>query len=190
MLLLIPGLILFFAAHFVSIVNDPWRNRMAERIGLQSWKALYSAVSLAGLVLMVWGYDAARTDSAILYVPPVWLDNVAGLLMLFVFPLFASSLLPGRIQAAVKHPMMAGTKIWAFSHLLANGALVDVLLFGSFLIWAVAGRISMNRREQRPVPALPPSPKNDVVAVIAGLAVYALFVLFLHRWLTGIPAMA
>lgn len=110
--------------------------------------------------------------------------------MLFVFPLFASSLLPGRIKSALKHPMMAGTKVWAFSHLLANGALVDVLLFGSFLIWAVAGRISMNRREQRPVPALAPSPKNDVVAVVAGLAVYAVFVLSLHRWLIGVPAMA
>lgn len=73
MLLLILGLILFFAPHFVSIVNDPWRNRMAERVGAQSWKALYSAVSLAGLMLMIWGYGAARTDSTVLYVPPVWL---------------------------------------------------------------------------------------------------------------------
>ena len=187
MLCFTSGLVLFFAAHFVSIINDSWRERMVMRIGVLPWKALYSVVSLTGFVLMIWGYGNARLDSQVLYVSPVWLHYVSNLLMLFVFPLFASSFLPGRIKSTVKHPVLAGTKIWAFSHLLANGALVDVLLFGSFLVWAVAGRISMKHRAQRPVPELAPAPRNDAVAVVAGLAVYAVFALFLHRWLIGVP---
>ncbi len=189
MLCLVSGLILFFAAHFISIINDSWRDRMVRRIGELPWKALYSVVSLAGLVLAISGYGSARMDSQILYVSPVWLHHVSSLLMLAVFPLFAAAFLPGRIKSAVKHPVLAATKIWAFSHLLANGALVDVLLFGSFLVWAVAGRISMTRRVQRPVPELAPTPRNDAVAVIVGLGIYVIFAIFLHRWLIGVPVM-
>jgi uncharacterized membrane protein len=95
--------------------------------------------------------------------------------------------LPGRIKTAAKHPMLAGVKLWAFAHLLANGALADVVLFGTFLAWAVADRISLKRRAPRPVPATPPSRWNDAIAVVGGLAVYVGIVLGGHAWLTGMP---
>jgi uncharacterized membrane protein len=111
---------------------------------------------------------------------------VALLLLVFVFPLLLATYLPGRIQATTRHPMLAATKLWAVAHLLANGTLADVVLFGSFLAWAVADRISMKHRVQRPVPGAPPSGLNDVIAVVGGLALYGAFVLWLHAWLIGV----
>ena len=189
MLLFITGLILFFAAHSISIVNVGWRDAMVERLGLRAWRTLDSLVSLAGLVLLIWGYGIARSDPVILYAPPAWLLYVNFLLMLFVFPLFMASLLPGRIKTAVKHPAFASVKIWAFAHLLTNGALTDVLLFGCFLAWAVAGRISMKYRRQRPTPGFPPSPANDLLAVVIGLLLYLAFTMTLHDWLIGVEVM-
>jgi uncharacterized membrane protein len=109
------------------------------------------------------------------------------LLMILVFPLLLAAYLPGRIKATLKHPMLVAVKVWAFAHLLANGALPDVLLFGSLLAWAVADRISSKRRKPRPVPAAPVTPWNDAIAVVAGLGIYAGFFLGGHAWLTGMP---
>ena len=189
MSLFIIGLILFFTAHSISIVNDAWRDDMVQRLGLRRWRALHGLTSLAGLVLLSWGYGVVRTDPVILYTPPGWLLYANYALMLFVFPLFMASFLPGRIKTAVKHPVLASVKIWAFAHLLTNGALADVLLFGCFLIWSVAGRISMKYRRQRPVPGLPESPANDLIAVVAGLLIYLLFIMVLHGWLIGVGLM-
>ena len=189
MLLFITGLILFFAVHSISIVNVGWRDAMAERLGTGTWKILYSLASLAGLVLLIQGYGLARGDPVILYAPPAWLLYVNFLLMLFVFPLFMAGFLPGRIKTAVKHPVLASVKIWAFAHLLTNGALADVLLFGCFLAWAVAGRISMKHRRNRPVPGFPESSVNDLLAVVGGLLLYLLFIMVLHDWLTGVEVM-
>lgn len=186
MSVLIAGLILFLGMHSISMVNASWRDSMASRIGEQSWQGLYSLVSLAGFVLIIWGYGLARQDPALLYIPPVWLRHVALLLMVFVFPLLLATYLPGRIQTLTEHPMLAATKIWAFAHLLANGTLADVVLFGSFLVWAVLDRISMKRREPRPVPGAPASGWNDVIAVVGGLGLYVAFVLWLHAWLFGV----
>lgn len=189
MLLFITGLILFFAVHSISIVNVGWRDTMVERLGTRTWRAFYSLAALAGLVLLIWGYGIARGNTVILYSPPAWLFYVNFILMLFVFPLFMASLLPGRIKAAVKHPVFASVKIWAFSHLLTNGALADVLLFGSFLAWAVVGRISMKHRRNRPTPGFPEGPANDLLAVVSGLLIYLLFVMVLHDWMTGVKVM-
>jgi uncharacterized membrane protein len=147
---------------------------------------LYSLVAIAGFVLVVWGYGLARTDPVLLYSPPVWLRHMAMLLLVPVFPLFLAAYFPGRIQAATKHPMLAATKLWAVAHLLANGMLADVILFGAFLAWAVVDRISMKRRTPRPIPGAPPSRANDLIAVLAGLALYVAFVLWLHTWLIGV----
>ncbi len=185
MSILIAGLLLFFAMHSISIVNEPWRDRIARRVGERAWQGLYSLLALAGLVLIVWGYALSRQDPIILYVPPEWLHYVSLVLLVFIFPLLLAAYLPGRIQATAKHPMLAGTKLWAFAHLLANGMLADVLLFGSFLAWAVADRVSMKRRRQRPVPSAPPSGANDIIAIVAGLGLYLAFLFWLHTWLFG-----
>ncbi len=186
MALLIAGIFLFFGTHSISIVNEPWRDRMAARIGEVPWQALYALLTLAGLLLMIWGYGEARQEPVILYIPPLWLRHVALLLLVFAFPLALAAYLPGRIKAATKHPLLAATKVWAFAHLLANGTLADVLLFGAFLVWAVADRISMKRRVQRPVPGAPPSRWNDAIAVLAGLVLYVAFMHGLHMWLFGV----
>ncbi len=183
---LIIGLVTFFAVHSVSIVSEPWREHMVAKMGEVPWKALYSLGAIIGFVLIVWGYGLARYDPVVLYSPPLWMRHVAMLLLVPVFPLLLAAYLPGRIQAATKHPMLAATKLWAVAHLLANGMLADVLLFGSFLAWAVVDRISMKRRTQRPVPGAPPSKANDLIAVFVGLALYVAFVIWLHGWLIGV----
>lgn len=187
MSMLVLGLVLFFAAHSVSIVSDPWRNRMVVQMGEWPWKGAYALVSIVGFVLIVWGYVLARQEPTVLYAPPAWLRPVAMALLLPVFPLLMAAYLPGRIKTAARHPMLAATKLWAFAHLLVNGMLADVLLFGAFLVWAVADRLSMKHRAQRPIPSIPPTPVNDVVAIVGGLALYAAFVLWLHGWLIGVP---
>ncbi|HUT42656.1 MAG TPA: NnrU family protein [Gammaproteobacteria bacterium] len=187
MSLLIIGLILFFATHSISIVNASWRNRVAARIGTLSWQGLYSMAALAGLLLIIWGYGLARQDPVILYLPPAWLRHGAMLLLIFMFPLLLATYLPGRIQTVTKHPMLVATKLWALAHLLANGNLADVLLFGSFLTWAVIDRISLKRRPVQVVPALPTSRINDALAIVLGLALYVVFVFWGHGWLIGVP---
>jgi uncharacterized membrane protein len=187
MQLLVLGLVLFLGGHSVSIFAEPWRNRMVARLGESAWKGLYSVVAIAGFVLIVIGYGAARQDPFVLYTPEHWLRHVSVLLMLFVFPLLLAAYLPGRIQATLKHPMLVATKTWAVAHLLVNGTLADVILFGAFLAWAVADRISVKRRAPRPVKGLPASRFNDAIVVVAGLALYAAFVLWWHRALIGVP---
>ncbi len=186
MTLLILGLLLFFTSHSVSIANEPWRNRMVARLGEMPWQGLYSLISLVGLVLIVQGYGAARMDPTVLYAPPVWLRHVTALLMLPVFPLLIATYMPSRIRSATQHPMLLAVILWAASHLLANGNVADLLLFGSFLVWAVADRISMSHRVQRPLHELPAGALNDLVAIVGGLALYAAFVLKLHVWLFGV----
>ena len=187
---LLAGLVIFFGVHSISIVNDAWRNRMAARLGEWAWKGLYGLIALLGLVLMIRGYGLARLDPVMLYTPPDWLRMAAVVLLLPVFPLLFAAYLPGRIQHATRHPMLAATKLWATAHLLVNGTLADILLFGAFLVWAVADRISMKRREPRPVPGIPPTAVNDAIAVVLGLAVYIAFVFWLHLRLIGVPVLA
>lgn len=186
MTLLIAGLVLFLGTHSVSIVNEPWRDRMVARLGEYRWKMLYALVSVAGFALIIWGYGLARQEPTLIYAPPVWLRHTALLLLVFVFPLLLAAYLPGRIQARTQHPMLAATKVWAFAHLLANGMLHDLLLFGAFLVWAVVARVSMKRRKARPVPGAPAWRWNDGIAVVAGLGLYVAFVGKLHAWLFGV----
>jgi uncharacterized membrane protein len=148
---------------------------------------MYALVSLAGFVLICYGFGLARQAPLILYSPPAWLRYVAVILMLPVFPLFLAAYLPGRIKTAAKHPMLASVKFWAFAHLLTNGMLADVLLFGGFLVWAVADRISLKRRSTpRAPPGAPPGPWNDAIAVVLGLAIYALLIGWAHVRLFGV----
>jgi len=190
MTLLLVGMLLFIGAHSVSIVAPAWRDGMAARLGEKSWKGLYAAISLAGFVLLILGYSAARQAPVVLYVPPASMRHVALLLMLPVFPLLVATYLPGRISRAAKHPMLLAVKLWATAHLLANGMLADVVLFGGLLAWAVADRISLKRRPARPIPAAPAMPINDLVATGLGLVIYVAFVAALHRVLFGVSPLS
>ncbi|MDE2304659.1 MAG: NnrU family protein [Gammaproteobacteria bacterium] len=183
---LIIGLCLFLGTHSIAIVAPGLRERLVARLGAGVWKGLYGIVSLIGFVLLVRGFAAARLEPYVVYVPPSWMRHLTFLFMLPVFPLLLAAYLPGRIRTATRHPMLAAVKSWAFAHLLMNGRLADLLLFGGFLVWAVADRISLKRRRQAAVPSAPPGRWNDAIAVVAGLALYALFVGWAHQRLFGV----
>jgi uncharacterized membrane protein len=187
---LIVGLIVFLGIHSISIVSPGGRDALVARLGDGLWKVIYSLLSLVGFVLLVWGYGEARGSTLVLYSPPTGLRHVALLVMLPVFPLLFSTYLPGRLKSAARHPTLLATKLWATAHLLANGTLADVLLFGGFLAWAVADRISFKHRTQRPLPAAPPSSFNDIIAIVLGLAAYGAFVMGIHAWLFGVSPVA
>lgn len=183
---LIAGLVLFLGIHSTSIVAPTARDKAAARLGEYGWKVLYSVIALVGLILLVRGYGDARLDSIVLYSPPQWTRHLAMLLMLPVFIFFLATYLPGRISNRLKHPMLVAVKLWAVSHLVANGTLADVLLFGGFLAWAVADRISMKRRIARDNPSFPSWKANDAIAIVGGLALYIAFVFWLHPALIGV----
>lgn len=187
---LIAGLVIFLGIHSIAIVALGFRNSMEARLGKWGWKALYSIIALVGIVLIIQGYNSARYTSALLYSPPVWTRHLTMLLMLPVFPLLLAAYLPGRIKATLKHPMLVAVKLWALSHLLTNGSAADVLLFGSFLAWAVIDRISLKRRAYHSNPSAPPGRWNDLIAVLAGLTLYVVFVMGAHQLLIGVPPMA
>jgi uncharacterized membrane protein len=185
---LLIGLVLFFGIHSVAIVAPAWRNSMAQRLGELPWKALYSLIAIAGFIVMVWGYGIARQNPTVLYDTPHWMRHVTALLMLPVFPLLFAAYLPGRIKTTLKHPRLIATKTWALAHLLVNGGLHDVLLFGGFLAWAVVDRISLNRRPARPIPSAPATRFNDISAIVLGLILYVAFVQWLHvEWIGVVP---
>ena len=189
MLVLVVGLLVFLGVHSVSIVAPGWRAATVARMGERPWKGLYSIASAVGLALIVVGYGMARREPVVIYTPPAALRHLALVVMLPVFPLLFAAYLPGRIRTAAKHPFLLAVKFWALAHLLANGMLADVLLFGAFLAWAVADRISVKRRpaaQTHEVPAAPPGAGNDAISLIGGLVVYAVFILWAHRWIIGV----
>lgn len=187
---LIVGLVLFLGVHSVSIVSPQGRHALAQRMGESGFKGLYTLISFLGLGLIIWGYGLARQAPVFLYTPPTGMRHLAALLMLPVFVLLLAAYLPGRVQRAARHPMLLAVKFWALAHLLANGTLADVLLFGGFLAWAVADRISVKRRAAagllRSAPTAPMGPVNDVIALLGGLVLYAVFVVWVHGWLFGV----
>lgn len=179
----ILGLVIFFGVHSISMLALGWRNRISGRLGLMTWQGTYSVIALAGFYLLVTGYGTARSSAAVLYASPSWLRYLAALLMLPAFALALASVLPGRIRDRAGHPLLLATMLWAVAHLLTNGSVADLLLFGSFLAWAIAVRQSLARRPARPIRTLPSSAANDVIVIVGGLALYAVFVLWLHaRW--------
>lgn len=187
MAMMIAGLVLFFAPHSVAVVAPRWRNRVLLHLRAGWWKSVYSLISAAGLALMLFGFAHARAAPLVLYVSPAWLHYVTWLLMLPVFPLLLAAYLPGRIRSAARHPLLAAVKLWASAHLLVNGTLADVLLFGSFLVWAIVVRISLKRRAPAAVPGAPPSRYNDLIALLLGLTLYGLFIWRLHALIIGVP---
>ena len=183
MFYLVLGLVLFLGIHSISIIAPAWRDGIAARLG-NAWRGIYSLISIAGFIVIVWGYGIARQNSVMLYAPPVWTHYVAAFLMLPVFTLFIAAYFPGRIKGVLKHPMLFSVMLWAVAHLIATGTLANVVLFGSFLAWAVADRISFRWRTQRPIATAPSMKFNDGIAIVAGLVIYVIFEHWLHaRWI-------
>ncbi len=185
MLQLLIGIVLFFGMHSASIVALPLRDRIVAN-SENAWKGIYAIASLVGIVLMVRGYADLREAPTYLYMTPAWLRHVAALMMLPVFMFFIAPYFPGRIKNALKHPQLVAIILWALAHLLVNGTIADVLLFGSFLIWAVVDRISLKKRPARSLPGAKESRANDIIVVVVGLALYLAFAFVAHEMLIGV----
>lgn len=186
MTLLIVGLVLFLGVHSVRIFADGWRSRMMARLGEKGWKGLYSLVSIAGFVLLIYGFGLARQQAVLLYVPPLWLRHLNALFTLIAFVLVAAAYVPrNHFKAKLGHPMLAGVKTWSFGHLLATGMLHDVVLFGAFLLWAVVDFVVSRRRDRLNGTVYPAGTlRGDVVAVVVGVVGWAVFAFALHgRWI-------
>ena len=189
MALLIVGLVIFLGVHSTRIVADPWRTATIARIGEKPWKGIYSLLSIAGFVLIVIGYGMARQSPVVLYTPPTWARHLAALLTIPAFVLLVAAYVPlNTIKRAVGHPMVAGVKIWALAHLLANGTLADVLLFGGFLVWAVLSFTAARRRDRAAAGTVYPvgTGTRTALTVAIGLVAWAAFAFALHRPLIGV----
>ena len=188
MALMLVGLLIFLGVHSVRVFADGWRARTIARIGAVPWKGAYSLLSLAGFVMIVWGFGLARQQPVLLWQPPASMRHLAALLVLLAFVGVAAAYVPGNmIRARLHHPMVLGVKTWAVAHLLANGTLADVLLFGSFLLWAVLSFIAARRRDRvdntvyRPGTLVP-----TVVTLLVGVAAWAGFAVWLHAAWIGV----
>jgi uncharacterized membrane protein len=188
MTMLILGLILFLGVHSTRIVADGWRASVRGRIGELPWKGIYSLVSIVGFVLIIWGFSLARQQPVQLWALPRGMRHVAALLTLVAFVLLAATYVPrNAIKARLHHPMVLGVKAWALAHLLANGNLADVVLFGSFLAWAVFSFRAARQRDRAAHTDYPAgTTAGTVTTVVVGLAAWALFAFWAHGLLIGI----
>jgi uncharacterized membrane protein len=188
MAVLILGLALFLGVHSTRIVADGWRASMVSRIGEKAWKGLYTLVSLAGFALVLWGFSMARRDPVFLWEAPMGMRHLAGALVLVAFVLLAATYVPrNAIKARLHHPMVLSVKLWALAHLLANGNLADVVLFGSFLVWAVFSFRAARARDRRNGTVyLPGKASGTAIAVAVGVAAWAVFAFWAHGMLFGV----
>jgi uncharacterized membrane protein len=192
MKLLVAGLIVFLGSHSVGVAAPDWRARQVDRIGAGPWKLAYSAISLVGLAMIIWGYGIARAEPIVMWTAPAWGRHVAALLTVVGFVLVAAAYVPGtRTKAALGHPMTAGVALWAFGHLLANGRLHAVILFGAFLAWAVVTYTTRRRRDRGAGTTYGRGNlARDAVAVVVGVVASIVFALYLHGPLIGIRPFA
>ena len=190
MLVLIVGIVIFLGAHTFTTFR-PARAAMIEKIGPNGYKAAYSVASFIGFVLIVWGFSRYRAEGLIpIWSPPLWASHLTILLMWFAFiALACMNKAPGRIRGWLRHPMLVAIKIWALAHLLANGDAGGMLLFGSFLAWAVYDRIAVKRRGDVGASRVPAFTRADAIALGAGTVAYVAMIL-LHPILIGVPVIA
>lgn len=188
MTVLVLGLVLFLGVHSVRIVADPWRTALRAGVGAAPWKLGYTLLSIVGLALIVWGYRLARQQPLVLWQPPVALHYVAALLLLPAFVMLAASQGPANaVRGRLRHPMLLGTKVWAFAHLLANGTLADLLLFGGFLAWAVlCFRAARQRDRVEHIAYATGTPRSTAITVVIGVVAWAVFGFWLHGPLIGV----
>jgi uncharacterized membrane protein len=186
--MLILGLVLFLGVHSVRIVADGWRTQVIAQRGDGAWKGLYSVLSVVGLVLVVWGYGLARQQPVVLWVPPVATRHIAALLTLVAFILLTAPYVPRNgIKAWLHHPMVLGVKVWAFAHLLANGNLADVVLFGAFLIWAALSFRAARARDRAAGTVYPRgTAAATAITLVVGTVAWVVFTLWLHVLLIGV----
>lgn len=192
MALLIVGLVLFIGVHSIRPFAPEWRTSMIEQFGERNWKLLYSAVAIVGLLTTIMGYGYARYSAEWLWIPPVWSRHVAALLVLIAFIYLAVAKMPySKMKQMGGHPMLIGVKLWAFAHLISNGTTADVVLFGSFLAWAVADyAISKRRDREAGITYEAPNFKYDLLAVVIGVIAYGVFAFYLHAVLIGVAPFA
>jgi uncharacterized membrane protein len=185
---LILGLVIFLGTHSVRIVAEGWRTTARARIGENAYKGVYSLLSVLGLGLIVWGFGLARETPVMLWMPPRGMRHAASLLTLIAFVLLAAAYVPrNAIKARFHHPMVLGVKAWALAHLLANGSVAHVVLFGSFLAWGVLSFIAARKRDRAQGVTYPAGNASATLAtVVAGAGAWAVFAFFLHGWLIGI----
>lgn len=188
MVYLMVGLVLFLGVHSVRIFGDNWRTRTIAGMGALPWKGLYSLLSLAGFVLIVWGFGQARQQPVQLWSPPVAMRHLASLLTLISFVLLAAAYVPGNgIKARLHHPMVLAVKVWALAHLLANGNMAHVLLFGAFLAWAVLNFSAARKRDRLAGTVYAPGKASaTAITVVVGVVAWAAVAFWLHGLLIGI----
>jgi uncharacterized membrane protein len=192
MTILILGLILFLGVHSTRIFADSGRAQAIARLGEQPWKGVYALLSLAGLVLIVWGFAQARSTTPVLWAPPAWTRYVAALLMLLSMILLAAyGLKRSHIAVTVHHPMLWGVVLWSFAHLLANGSAADVVLFGAFLVWSLLDLSSSYARDRANAVVYPaPNWGATSGAIAVGIVLWLVLVGGVHRWLFGVATLA
>ena len=188
MLYLIAGLVIFLGAQSIRIFAEPARSRLQETMGANAYKGAYSVVSALGLGLIVVGFAMARETPTMLWMPPVGMRHAASLLNVLAFILLAAAYVPRNfIKARWHHPMVLGVKVWALAHLLANGSVAHVVLFGSFLAWGVADFVAARKRDRAMGTVYPSGTIGATAAtVVIGAAAWAVFAFWLHGWLIGI----
>ncbi|HEY9281123.1 MAG TPA: NnrU family protein [Eoetvoesiella sp.] len=192
MIILILGLVIFLGTHSIRIFAEDWRVAQRKRYGEGPWKLAYSLVSIIGFVLIVWGFAMARYEPIVLWSAPAAMRHIAALLTAISFVFLVAAYVPrNSIKAGLHHPMILGVKVWAFAHLLANGTLADLILFGSFLVWAVFSYIAARKRDRLANTQYPAGTiRGTVVTVVVGIVAWAVFAFWLHGVLIGVQPFA
>ncbi|MBS0246776.1 MAG: NnrU family protein [Proteobacteria bacterium] len=187
LIVLIVGLAIFHASHLFVRRREARAGAIA-RLGMTGYRIAFSIVSIAGLAMIVWGFGQYRAHGMItVWSPPDFLRHVTVLLMLFASIFIVAAFIPSHITVRLKHPMLAAVKTWALAHLLINGDLGSILLFGSFLAWGVIARIAAKKAGEAGAVAAPPGYVNDILVVVIGLALYLGLGFYFHPYLIGVP---
>jgi uncharacterized membrane protein len=187
MMLLILGLVLFLGIHSARVFGEAPRNALVGKLGANGYKGLYSVLSLVGFVVLIYGYAAARQSPTVVWLPPAGMRHAAALLNLVAFIFLVAAYVPGNaIKAKLKHPMVLGVKVWAFAHLLSNGMLHDIVLFGAFLAWAALSFRAARGRDKAAGTVYPAGRAGPTVVVaVAGLLAWLAFAFWAHGALIG-----
>ncbi|RUR29512.1 NnrU family protein [Vreelandella andesensis] len=190
MTIMIIGLLIFLGSHSVRIFAEDWRQQQIAKHGENTWKLAYSVVSVIGLAIAIYGFGQMRLDPIYVWFPPAGLRHAVALLMIPAFIMLVAAYVPrNAIKAKLGHPMMLAVKIWAFSHLLANGRLGDIIFFVAFLVWAIlAFKTAKKRDRQHPASTVTTSVPATIATIVIGLVAYVLFALYLHTIIIGVPA--